>query len=344
MEQPDNKPRNSEEFDLVQFFRWIQQGFSRFGNSILYGIAALRNLFFSNKLFFAILILIGLALGAVYSILLKKEFYRTTMILSCDYLNNQIVESSISKLNQLSAEPGGEGLSELLGIEPNIAKNILRFDSKPFVSDRDIVEMEVLREQLNNLVADRKDLVQKVIKKLEIENKNAYEISVYVYNPDIVKPLEKALVAYFANSSYIKRRMEITDINLKNKRLKLRRESAKLDSLKKLVFENYEAQTKRSNRGSDPNTLLLGDDKSFNPLEIFREDIQINDDLMEVEKKLYIKADFEVIEGFTTFKQPEGASLMQILVTSFFISWLMGYLIIGAWKFDKMLAKYQTKS
>lgn len=341
MEQPETKAKSPEEFDLAQFFRWIQQGLGRLGNGIIYGIASLRNLFFSNKLFFFILILIGLALGTVYSVLLKKEFYKTTMILSCDYLNNQIVESNMVKLNQLSADPTGEGLSELLGIDANTAKNILRFESKPFVSDRDIVEMEVLREQLNNLAADKRDLVQKVMAKLKIENKNAYEISVYVYNPDIVKPLEKALINYFANSSYIKNRIAINQINLQNKKQKLIRESQKLDSLKGILFQNIQALAKEPNRGAS--SLVLRDDKPFNPLDVFKEDILLNDELLEIEKKLYIKPDFEVIEGFTTFKQPEGASMPQILFISFWISLLMGYLIIGAWKFDKMLAKYPTK-
>ncbi|MBT1700902.1 hypothetical protein KK083_28680 [Fulvivirgaceae bacterium PWU4] len=342
MEHPENRQKNPEEFDLAQFFRWIQLGLNRFGNAIIYGIASLRNLFFSNKLFFFILILIGLALGTFYSLLLKKEFYKTTMILSCDYLNNQIVESNIAKLNQLSAEPGGESLSELLGIDASTASNILRFESKPFVSDRDIVEMEVLREQLNNLAADKRDLVQKVMAKLTIENKNAYEISVYVYNPDIVKPLEKALINYFANSSYIKNRIEINHINLMNKKQKLKKESQKLDSLKGLLFENIEALARQPNRGS--NSLVLKDEKGFNPLDVFKEDILINDEILDIEKKLYIKADFEVIEGFTTFKQPEGASLPEVLFISFWISWLMGYLIIGAWKFDKLLAKYSTSA
>lgn len=342
MEHPETRPKNTEEFDLAQFFRWIQQGFGRFGNTIIYWIASLRNLFFTNKLFFFILILIGLALGTFYSLLLKKEFYKTTMILSCDYLNTQIVESNMAKLNQLSAEPGGEGLSELLGIDASTASNILRFESKPFVSDRDILEMEVLREQLNNLAADKRDLVQKVMAKLKIDNKNAYEISVYVYNPDIVKPLEKALINYFANSSYIKNRIEINQINLINKKRKLIKESQKLDSLKGLLFQNIQALAKETNRGT--NSLVLKDEKGFNPLDVFKEDILINDEILDIEKKLYIKADFEVIEGFTTFKQPEGAGLPQILFISFWISWLMGYLIIGAWRFDKMLAKYPTSA
>jgi hypothetical protein len=342
MEHPETRPKNTEEFDLAQFFRWIQQGIGRFGNTIIYWIASLRNLFFTNKLFFFILILIGLALGTFYSLLLKKEFYKTTMILSCDYLNTQIVESNMAKLNQLSAEPGGEGLSELLGIDASTASNILRFESKPFVSDRDILEMEVLREQLNNLAADKRDLVQKVMAKLKIDNKNAYEISVYVYNPDIVKPLEKALVNYFANSSYIKNRIEINQINLNNKKRKLMRESQKLDSLKRLLFQNIQSLARENNRGT--NSLVLKDEKGFNPLDVFKEDILINDEILDIEKKLYIKADFEVIEGFTTFKQPEGASLPQILFISFWISWLMGYLIIGAWRFDKMLAKYPTSA
>jgi hypothetical protein len=48
--------------------------------------------------------------------------------------------------------------------------------------------------------------------------------------------------------------------------------------------------------------------------------------------------------GLPHLKNPK-APVFSKLVISFFISWVMGYLIIGAWKFDKYLAQYQaTKS
>jgi hypothetical protein len=336
------KPKTSDEIDLTSFFSWIGSGFSRFGSWLLYAMASLRAIFFENRLFFFGVIVIGLILGLVYSELLKKKYYQSTLVLNCDYLNTHILNNTIEKLNLLAKEKDGEGLAAELKIDIATAKNVQGFDFKSFVSEDDVVELEVLREQLNNVAAEKKDIVEKVISRLEIDNKNAYQIEVQVYNHEIVKPLEKALVNYFKSNEYIKRRIDINYVNLVKRRRKLERESEKLDSLKQVMYQNYQSLGKTS-RGSG--NVYLGDEKLADPLDVFRQDLELNKQILELDDKLYVKPDFEVVDGFTTFKEPESASLFKIMVISFFISWIMGYLIIGTWKFDKYLAQYQaTKS
>src|SRR5688500_15214481 len=224
MEDQRQRPSGGDEIDLAQFFRWVGRGFSNVGNSIISGIAGLRNTFYRNRVFFLGIIILGLILGALYSEVLKKDYYKSSMVLSCDYLNTQILRNTIDKFNLLASERGIKGIQEVLKIDSATARNIQKFEFKPFVSEDDVVEMEVLREQLNNVTAEKRELVDKVIDRLEIENKNAYEISVYVYDPEIVKPLETALVDYFKNSSYIKRRIEINRENLLQRKTKLERE------------------------------------------------------------------------------------------------------------------------
>jgi hypothetical protein len=341
MENQTSKPNSSDEIDLTQFFRWIGRGFSNLGNSIIYGMAVMRNVFFQNRLFFLGIIIVGLILGAMYSELLKKKFYKSTMVLSCDYLNTQILRNTIDKFNQLSSEKGAEGLQEVLDLDESTAKNIQQFDFRSFVSEDDVVEMEVLREQLNNVTAEKKELVDKVIDRLEIENKNAYEISVLVYDPGIVRSLETALVNYFNNNNYIKRRIEINRANLLEKRKKLEGETRKLDSLKILLFHHYSALADKT-RGS--NNVIMSDETLNTPMEVFTKDLEIYEDLQEVKEQVYLKPDFEIVDGFTTFKEPESASLTEILISAFFISLLVGYLILGAIRFDRVLATYPTKT
>ncbi|MEO5600405.1 MAG: hypothetical protein ABIR06_05700 [Cyclobacteriaceae bacterium] len=262
------------------------------------------------------------------------------MVLSCDYLNTQILKNTIDKFNLLAGERDTEGLQEVLSLDANTAKNLQKFEFRSFVSEDDVVEMEVLREQLNNVTAEKKDLVEKVIDRLEIENKNAYEISVLVYDPGIVRPLEKALVSYFSNNNYIKRRIEINKQNLTSRKIRLERDLRKLDSLKVLLFSNYQLLAQKS-RGS--NNIILNDETIVNPLEVFTKDLQLHEELQDVNKDLYLRPDFEIVDGFTTFKEPESASLVETLFIAFFISILMGYLILGAWRFDRMLASYPTQ-
>ena len=156
------------------------RGFSNLGNSIIAAIAGLRNTFYDNRVFFLGVIVLGLILGFLYSEILKKDYYKSTMVLSCDYLNTQILNNTIEKFNLLAAEKGTEGLERELQIDSITAKNIQRFAVRPFVSEDDVVEMEVLREQLNNVTGEKRELVDKVINRLEVDKKNAYEISVFV--------------------------------------------------------------------------------------------------------------------------------------------------------------------
>jgi hypothetical protein len=341
MENNDRKPNNSDEIDLTQFFKWVGRGLNRFGNSIIYSIATLRQLFFSHLLFFSIVIISGLALATVYFQFLDKKYYKSTMVLSCDYLNTQILANTIEKLNILCGEPGGQGLATELNIDLETARSIQKFEFKPFISENDIVEIEVLKEQLTNLASDKKEITDRVIQKLEIQNKDAYQITALVYNPSMIKTLEVALVKYFQESDYIKRRVEINKVNLTNRKNKLMAESKKLDSLKKAIIGNIQSFSKT---GGASNNLIMTEEALNRPLEIFTEDLRINAEILRIDEKLYLQPDFEVIEAFTTFNQPESAGLLQLLGISFFISLISGYLILGAWKFDRMLASYPIKT
>src|SRR5690606_33466323 len=153
----------------------------------------------------------------------------------------------------------------------------------------DVVEMEVLREQLNNVTIDKKDLVDKVIDRLEIENQNAFEIAVYVYDPRIVKPLEKALVDYFSKNTYIKRRIESNERNLRDRKVKLEEDLRKMDSLKIALFGSYQAL---AHRGS--NNVWVGGEEGVNSsVQIFTKDLELHEELQEVNEKLYLNPDFE---------------------------------------------------
>jgi hypothetical protein len=107
------------------------------------------------------------------------------------------------------------------------------------------------------------------------------------------------------------------------------------------MYKNYD-QLSKTSRGSG--NVILGDEKLSNPIDIYREDLSIYTELQDVEEELYIQPDFELVEGFTTFKKPESDSFAKTLFYAFWISILMGYLIIGAWKFDRYLASYPTKT
>ncbi|HNP77294.1 MAG TPA: hypothetical protein PKM91_08655 [Cyclobacteriaceae bacterium] len=330
------KPESSDEISLSKVFQAIGDSLISTGRSLLLFLAILRSVFFSNKVFFGIIVTTGVLLGITYSEALTRKYYKSTMILSCDYLNREIISNSIDKLNLLAGEPDREGLSNVLHISVETAKNIRKFETKAFISETDIVEMEVLKEQLNNVVGERKELVKKVIERLELDNKSAFRISTLIYDPTIVANLDSALVAFFYSNSYVKRRVEINRSNLKFKKEKLIEESRKLDSLKSLLMKNFDSMAKQTRQNS--NNVILTDKYMFDPMSVFREGVRFYDEIQEIDRKLYIQPDFEVIDGFTSFKEPESVALPLVIVYSIVISILIGYLILGGWHLDKYLS------
>lgn len=340
----ENKPKNqsSDEIDLSQVFKWIGNGFRKFGNSILSSIAALRNLFFTNKIFFGIIITSGLMLGILFSEILSKKYYKSSMILSCDYLNRRIVESTIDKLNLLCSEVERDGLAKELNISVGVAKNILKFEAKSFVSEEDVLELEILKEQLSNVAKDKQDLVSKILTKLEIGNKNRFQISILILDPDVIVNLDGAIVNYFKSEDFVRRRIEINKSTLLEKKEKLIQESKRLDSLKSVLFRSFDNMSKQSKQGS--NNVILSEKPLTDPLSVFNQDLAFYDQIQSIDRTLYIQPDFEVIDGFTSFKEPDNTSLPKVLVISFLISFLAGYLFLGLYKFDRYLAKLSKES
>jgi len=332
-----NKPTHTpDEIDLAQLFRTIGRGFKNFGQSILISIASSRRLFLSNILLFALAIGLGLSLVIVYSRFIMKSHYTSSMIISCSYLNMRIVESSMEKLNLLCLEKDREGLSQVLGITLNTALNIRRFDAKSFVSEQDRIEIEVLKEQLNNVAAEKKELVKKIIGKIEIGNAQAFQIDVSVFNPDIVRTLDSALVRYFKDNEFVGKRIETNRRSLLARKTKLIAESKKLDSLKSVLYANFEMMSKQSREGS--NNVILSDKYLTDPLNVFKEDLNLNNEIRSIDDQLTIRPDFEIVDGLTTYREPSNLSLPVLLVLSVLISITAGYIFLGLWKFNKYLS------
>lgn len=339
MEESRPKTSTSDEIDLSQLFRWIGKGFSNFGQGILNSLADLRYTFFNNRLFFGITITVGLLLGLLYSEFLSKKFYKSSMILSCEYLTIKVVNSSIEKLNQLAKEKDRLGLASELNIDKEIAKNILEFKAAPFTSENDAIELEGIKEKLKNLSQNNEDFIKKTMKIIESENRKAYLIEVKVRNPEIIKNLEQSIANYFQSINYIRTRLKVNREILLERKSKLLRESQKLDSMKFAIFQNLASLSRPSNNGGGANNFIMSDQYSAEAVQLFATDLSIHSEIQEIDYKISTNNAFEVVDGLTSFKEPDSASLPEILVISFFASWVLGYLILGLFKFDRYLAK-----
>lgn len=338
MTEPQKPATNSDEIDLGVLFSKIGDFFKSIGLGIMRFLALVRRVPLENKALFTLLIIGAIVIGFSYSSFLKKKFYATTMILSSDYLNKRIVDNTIDKLNLLANEKDKRGLGSVLHISDSLAENIMEFKAKPFVAEADLIELEVLKEQLKSAQLDKKNgqVVEQIIKRIEIENRHAFEITVKVYNPTVVRELETALVNYFRNNDYLKKRIEITKTNLLASKQKLTRESQKLDSLKAVIYANYKNMAEQARQGS--NNVILSDKAVTNPIEIYTQDITIYRESQEVNRKLYLQADFEVVDGFTQFSEPTSAGKAQIILISILMAFGLGYILVALYQFNKYLA------
>lgn len=326
----------SNEIDVGQLFQSIVRGIKNLGRSMVSSIAVLRRQFLTNFIFFIVIIGLGVSSALAYSTFMSKRYYTSSMIIRCSYINMAIMKNTIDKLNLLCEEKDRKGLSEVLGIGLNVASNIRRFDAKNFVSEDDKIEIEVLRGQLNSVVENKREIVDRVIEKIEIENSQAFQINVSVFSPDIVQSMDSTLVQYFKNNGFISRRMVRNRESLLERREKLVDESKKLDSLKSILYANFQTMSKQSREGS--NNVILSDKYLTDPLNVFKEDLNLNNEIRSIDDQLKLQSDFEVVDGLTTFREPANFSLPILIVSSVFYSIILGYTLLGIWSFNKHLA------
>jgi hypothetical protein len=335
----ESKPQPpNDEIDLRQVFSAIGSFFAGIGQSIVLGIMQVRRSTRKNRVLLLALAVLGLGGGYTYAKFIRKRFYNATMILSSDYLNRRIVDNSMEKLNRLCLEKEREGLASILSLTPELAKMVRRFEASPFVAEKDIVEIEVLKEQLANADIE-KAVVQKVISNLEIENKNAFQITVYVYDPKVVSEIGNGLVGYFRNNDFIKKRIEINRQNLMARKAKLERESRKLDSLKSVIYNNLENLSKQSREPSS--NLMMSEKFIANPMDVYKEDYDFYNQLQSAEKDLYLQPDFEVVDGFTSIQEPASAGTAEVMAWGLFVGLGLGYLVILLRNWDKALSRLE---
>jgi len=327
----------SDEIELGQLFSKMGGFFSNLGLGIMRFFALLRRIPLQNKSLFMIIIIASVIVGLIYSALIRKKFYESTMILSSDYLNKRLVDNTIKKLNLLADEENKRGLAKVLDISDSLAKDISEFKAKPFVAENDLIELEVLKEQLKNAQAESKNgkVIEQVIQRIEIENRHAFEITVRTFSPTIISNLQTSLVNYFKNNEYIKRRIEVTKSNLTEKKTKLTHDLQKLDSLKYIIYANYKNMSTQK-QGS--NNVILSDKAVTDPIQVYNQDLELYNQLQSVNRHIYLQPDFEVVDSFTEFSEPTSASRLKIIAIAILIGVVAAYLIVAFAAFNKYLA------
>lgn len=308
VEKNQNSNHNSDEIDLRELFSAIGNFFSNiFFNFILF-IVGIKNAIVKNIKLIVILGLVGGILGIIAHFV-TPDVYKSSILLRSTYLNGRLMESTIDKLQLLAEDENREQLAKVLDIDTAIANNIVGFSYEPFVSEEEIIELEVFKEQLKSEIEDEA-IINRFVDRLRMDNKSTYRIYVEVLDRSLISDLEEPLINYFKNNPFVSKRLEIQEQNLKLEVQSIEEELTELDSLKEILFKNFKTVGERDREGS--NNVILADEQTTNPISVFNESRKAYAKKLEIEKELYLTPQFELIDGFTVYSQPASAGLIKL--------------------------------
>ncbi len=308
VEKNQNSNPNSDEIDLRELFSAIGNFFSNiFFNFILF-IVGIKNAIIRNIKLIFILGIVGGILGIVAHFV-TPDVYKSSILLRSTYLNGRLMESTIDKLQLLAEDENRKQLAKTLNIDTATANNIVGFSYEPFVSEEEIIELEVFKEQLKSEIEDEA-IINRFVDRLRMDNKSTYRIYVEVLDRSIISDLEEPLINYFKNNPFISKRLEIQETNLKLEAQSLEEELTELDSLKEILLKNFKIIGEREREGS--NNVILAEEQTTNPISVFNESRRAYAKKLEIERELYLTPQFELIDGFTVYSQPASPGLIKL--------------------------------
>jgi hypothetical protein len=337
-EQPQQQPtHHDDEIDLRKLFQAIGKFFVNIGHGFINIILAIRRATFRYKYLLIAAIIFGLIIGFVFN-QISKPYYQTSLLLKSDYLNTKLVDNNIAKLNLLCEEKERDGLAKVLNISNEVASNIVGFDFVPYVDEADIIEIALLKQKLEELKIDQKD-IDKMIEQIEIENRNTFLITVHIYNTEIIENLQEALVGYFKNNPYVANRIKSNRVKQELLIAKLSRDVTLLDSLKGSYNLNLKLQATKPNDAS--NSVILGESGAVDPVSIYNQGVSLFSLLQSTKTAYELGSDFELVDGFTTFSKPESPGLLKsaVIVAGIFLA--LAYSLIMLIEINSYLNKIE---
>lgn len=339
MSEKQNYKSSEDEIDLRQLFNVIGSFFSKLWATFIQSIVIFRRATLKNK-YLIIFISILVCILSVIRNNFSDPIYSSSLLLSSEYFNGRIIDNSIEKLNLLCAETDKLGLSKELGLDQEVASNIVEFSAIPFISEDDRVEIEVLKQKLQEMDLEEVE-ISEIISRIDIENKNAFQINVSVTKSEIIEGIESALVNYFRNNDYIKKRVISRENYLKERIAKLQKESLKMDSLKTAMIKVLENLSRNNPKGSD--NLYIGEQNPSDPVAIYREGLRINSEIITLKQELELKKDFELIDGLTVYRKPISASRFKSGVYGFLVGIAISYILIMLISINRYLTKVESE-
>jgi hypothetical protein len=293
-----SKNNQNDEIDLVKIFSAVYQAILSFLKLIVRFFFNLVDAIYEDRKIIAVFTFLGILLGFgfFYS---TKPYYESSMTLNSNYFKGELLGNSIENLNEVCKEKNHAVLSSLLNIPRSTAQQVKSIKLYPVLSQN--------YRSLYDLYTSDERYQGKLDSLIMYNNESNYRLNVEVYDTTALKGLDTVLANYIKNNEYVKKRIAIDTTNLRIRRRKLIRESTSLDTLKRSIAASIKSSGDAGRSGT--NNVILGE-KNVNPIEIYREDLEIFNQRQDVERQLALNAEIEVVQKFIPYANPKSGSLI----------------------------------
>ncbi|MES2284330.1 MAG: hypothetical protein V4547_01495 [Bacteroidota bacterium] len=278
------KDNNSpEEIDLLSVLNRIKNGFA----NLFQSIGKLIKFSLQNIKTLIVFVFLGIALSiGIFS--LKKTVYISDLTLSHSRLNNGECYSMINDLTKMHNNNNDIKLSEILGIDVKMAKQIKSISCK------------ALNEALEKNYKDSAFVLL------------PFKIEVKVNDPSILDSLQKGILNYLESNEYVAKRKKINQNYLEKYEDKIKTEIIAIDSLKRLVNKSIVPRSMGSG-------IILGE--PIDPVKVYQTGMDLYKSQLSINEQKELNNSFEIMIGFSP-PIPTASLLFYILngiIFSFFL-------------------------
>lgn len=331
---------NSDEIDLRELFSAIGNFFNRVFLAVILFVVGIKNAIKDNIKLIVILGIVGGFGGIAFHFFVPK-YYESSILLKSTYLNSRLMESSIDKLSLLTEDEDRGALARTLKIDTALANSIKGFRYEPFVSEEEIIELELFKEQLKDEIEDE-GMINRFLSQLSAANKSTYRIYVQVYDNSVIPELEEPILDYFRNNPFVQKRLQISEESLKQEYDFITEEEAELDSLKEILFKNFKIMGDRNREGS--NNVILADEQVTNPISVFNESRSAYMKKLNIQRELFLQPQFELIDNFTVYSEPASLGLLLLGFFGGLAGLGIAFIIIIVSSFFQFLERIEEKT
>jgi len=303
-EQKNNK--DTEEVDLIVFFNYIGDAFSRLfifiGNILNHLFSSIiymfKVLFKSWKIILSVLI-IAILLGYFLD-KNRTSVYQTSMLVEPYFDTKYQLVTNIEYFNALIASRNVETLKEIFDIDEDVVKQIVRFEIKPgpeTENDRKIQYEDFLK--LLDSTRAKEYSYEDFVENRSIYSGKLFNITAYAKKNNIFNKLEDGIVASFTNDFSRKsrqRRDTLLAIQKRNLEVQLKQ----VDSLQNIYIEVLKDESKKIKSNVDLGGISFSTDKQITKeYDLFLEEQRIRDQLKAIEEqRIQDNEYFDVISSF----------------------------------------------